>query len=377
MNIVNSGNTFTIYGEEVQTFKQLPANTYKVQFSPMSGFSLCIHDDVGTDEKVYGSMAGKADKVLNAFDSFKRNMGIILSGPKGAGKSMFARVLAERGRKKDLPMIIVDRAYSGLSDFLSSIKQECIILFDEFEKTFDEEEGDQDSLLSLFDGLDSGKKLFVLTCNEVRQLSDYFLNRPGRFHYHFEFGTPNSDEIKEYLEDNLLPDVQFIIPDILRIGAASDFTYDILRAIVFEINNGYTLEETLKDLNIERTTSLRVHMELEFDDGTKAVLEDAVRDINLEAPRQYANFILVPDTAPEEIRQCDLSEVYINGSFNPKALQFVGDTISLAPGSFVYRITDCLDDDESALIDKFRSERTITKITITKVTDKWTRKMII
>ena len=45
-------------------------------------------------------------------------------------------------------------------------------------------------MLSLFDGLDNGKKLFVITCNEVERLNAYLLNRPGRFHYHFVDCSP-------------------------------------------------------------------------------------------------------------------------------------------------------------------------------------------
>ena len=80
---------------------------------------------------------------------------------------MFARMLAEKGNKAGLPLIIVDMAIPGVADFISSISQECIVLFDEFEKIFREDSKDdehpQEELLSLFDGVDSGKKLFVIT----------------------------------------------------------------------------------------------------------------------------------------------------------------------------------------------------------------------
>ena len=42
MNIVNSGNRFQIYGEDVRTFKELPVASYDVAFSKMSGFYLMI-----------------------------------------------------------------------------------------------------------------------------------------------------------------------------------------------------------------------------------------------------------------------------------------------------------------------------------------------
>ena len=45
-------------------------------------------------EKVYGIHPKKADKVFKAFTKFERNLGVILSGDKGIGKSLFARILA-------------------------------------------------------------------------------------------------------------------------------------------------------------------------------------------------------------------------------------------------------------------------------------------
>lgn len=302
MNIVKSGNSISIYGEEVQTYKTLPVGTYRVCFSPLSGFSLQPHDDLITDEKIYGNTCEKVTKVLRTFGAFNRNMGVILSGPKGAGKSMFARCLATEGKKQNLPLIIVDGSYAGLSDFISKIKQECIVLFDEFEKTFDRENGEQESLLSLFDGLDAGKKLFVLTCNDTYKLSEFLLNRPGRFHYHFEFGVLSEEEMEEYLEDTLVDTAKKYIPEIILASGLSEFTYDILRAVVFELNNGYTLEETLEDLNIERSRFITGSINIEFENGITAHAEKGVRTIDLKDDDNIVYCVFDTNTLPEEFR---------------------------------------------------------------------------
>ena len=239
MNIVGAGDRFMVYGEDVKTYKVLPADTYKIQFNKMTGFYLISHNDLTVDEKVYGPYARKVQKVMNTFKHLDRNMGVILSGPKGVGKSMFARLLAEAGKNDNLPLIIVDCAVPGVEDFISSIEQECIVLFDEFEKTFkpDKDNGfnPQENLLSLFDGIDNGKKLYVVTCNETRDLNSYLLNRPGRFHYHFIMGTPTGDEVREYMEDNLVGDARQYIDKVVALSAISAFTYDVL--VIF--TNGY------------------------------------------------------------------------------------------------------------------------------------------
>ena len=319
MNIVNSGDRFMVYGEEVKTYKSLPANTYALDFDQMKGFSLRIHNDLVVNEKIYGPYAKKVQKVMNSFNISNRNLGIILSGPKGVGKSVFARLLAEEGKKENLPLIIVSNNYPGLSDYISSIQQECIILFDEFEKMFskgipnirgEEGPGAQDTLLSLFDGIDNGKKLYVVTCNNYSDLSTYLLNRPGRFHYHFKLNSPIGDDIREYLNDNLIDDAKKYIDEIVTLSNMSTFTYDILRAIVFELNQGYDLDESLQDLNIERDARLYLDMAITFANGiTVRSAEPIYIDYSNDRTIGYRFFIKKSDVPIEYYRYC--GELYI------------------------------------------------------------------
>ncbi len=63
------------------------------------------------------------------------NMGVLLNGVKGTGKSVTAKLICNE-LKNFLPIIIVDKAYEGLPQFISKIQQEVIIFIDEFEKVF-------------------------------------------------------------------------------------------------------------------------------------------------------------------------------------------------------------------------------------------------
>lgn len=276
MNIVQSGDVFQVFGESLQTFKELPVGTYEVNFSKMMGFFLSTHNDlVVAEEKIYGSTPVKVDKVLKSFNQVERNFGVILSGKKGIGKSLFARQLAVRAKDYNLPLIIVSNYIPGIANFLSSIEQEVIVLFDEFEKTFakTEEMQPQEEMLSLFDGIDGGKKLFIITCNEVYKLNSFLLNRPGRFHYHFILGNPNPDEIKEYMMDKLKPEYHHYIKKLVGFSMNVDLTYDVLRAIAFELNNGYPFEETLMDLNISKEDSPKYKIKVEFADGHMRIVD--------------------------------------------------------------------------------------------------------
>lgn len=268
MNVVKAGGQYRIYGSEIQAFDKIPVQTYTIGFHPQMGFWLNEHLDLASNEDVvYGRHEHRANKILRSYRASNRNFGVILSGKKGIGKSLLARMIAEKGIESGLPVIIVDTAIPGISDFLASIEQEVIIIFDEFEKTFSKEDDHRDpqvELLSLFDGIDGGKKLFVITCNDPRQLNEFLVNRPGRFHYHFEITCPTGDEVRAYMIDKMGDGFDEEIEKVVKLASMADITYDCLRAIVFDLKLGYTLEDTLCDLNInyERNTSFDINVRL-------------------------------------------------------------------------------------------------------------------
>ena len=175
-------------------------------------------------------------------------------------------------------MLIVNTYVQGIADYLTSIQQEVVVLFDEFDKTFhkakDSEANDpQAEMLTLFDGLSQGKKLFIVTCNELRDLNDYLVNRPGRFHYHFRFDYPNDNEIREYLMDKI-PESSFDeINAVVEFAHKVNLNYDCLRSIAFELSCGLKFEEAIKDLNILNLSNELYELIIAFDDGTQARLE--------------------------------------------------------------------------------------------------------
>lgn len=375
MNVVHSGDRFQIYGEALKTYSQLPLGTYDVCFHKMMGFFLNSHNDlVVNEEKIYGSSPAKVDKVLRGFQAVNRNFGIILSGKKGIGKSLFARQLAIKAKDYNLPLIIVSDYIPGIADFISSIEQEVIVLFDEFEKTFANRDdmNPQEEMLSLFDGIDSGKKLFVVTCNEVTKLNSYLLNRPGRFHYHFVLSNPTPDEIKEYMTDKLNPEYHHLIKKLIGFSMNVDLTYDILRAIAFEINMGYSFEETLMDLNISKEGTPKFDIRVDFADGSFRIHKG-------EYINTYSN---------------DRKYIWLNGknndgvdsmriAFIPSDIIFDMDhaEMTLNPEMLVERFVDRdyfdMDKPEEAKHFEYLMNVEITKISFTRVADEFTYKYLV
>jgi hypothetical protein len=219
---------------------------------------------------------------MKSYENVERNFGVLLSGQKGIGKSLFVRLLAREAIEKGLPVITVTAAFPGIANFISSIDQDCAIIFDEFEKTFTvtEDENQQDELLTLFDGMDGGHKLFVVTCNDLDHMSQYMLNRPGRFHYHFTMMPPTPEEVEEYMKDKLLPQYHNNIHDVVNLANIVDMPYDYLRAIAFELNQGYDLKEAMSDLNITRTDDTRFEVIVVLSNGLRFEAWDVKLDLN-------------------------------------------------------------------------------------------------
>lgn len=296
--IIKSGNTYNIYNDSVVSYKQLPPQFYRIIFDQRSGWHIVDAHPIEIKEKIYGIHQNKSDKVLRAFQDSNRNLGTILSGDKGIGKSLFAKLLCIKSIKAGYPVIIVDTYIPGIATFLNEIEQPCVVLFDEFDKVFAggerEDEQPQTEMLTLFDGISTGKKLFIVTCNDLRKLNDYFVNRPGRFHYHFRFDYPDAAAIRVYLEDNIPQSAYSDIDKIIGFSKKVPLNYDCLRAIAFELQHGETFESAIADLNILNINKEKYSIAIYFTDGTKIKIRshymDAFSDEEESVDIPYGDF---------------------------------------------------------------------------------------
>ncbi len=286
MRIINFDKTYNLFdGDNVDILEKLPVQTYRVVFNKQTGFSLESTDDLvfDKDEKVYGNSTQKVEKVFKRYKSLTTSLGIMLSGEKGIGKTLFVRQLSDKALELGIPVILVSDSYIGISSFLSKLKQETLIIFDEFEKVFpnNEEQTDrepQSKLLGLFDGTGTQKHIFAITVNHLYRVNEFFINRPGRFHFHIRFTYPNPEEITEYMTDKLLEFDENVIKSVISLSVRQPLNFDCLNAIVFELNQGETLQSALEDLNITRETVKR-DVTFVYDDGSSQMIK---YDLSLE-----------------------------------------------------------------------------------------------
>lgn len=272
MKILQTGSIFKICNDNIQTYDQLEPSLYTIQYSQKEEFYLQKQQFFTIKENIYGTHLSKASKVIDRFTKANRNLGVLLSGEKGTGKSLFAQLVCIKAKEKlNIPVILANTYFPGIADFINSIEQKAVIFFDEFDKTFYDTKNPLDSpqteMLGLFDGTSTNPKLFIATCNEVKTLNNYLLNRPGRFHYHLSFNFPDSQEIRSYLEGELKSNKE--IDNIINFTQKVPLSYDSLRAIVFELNLGSSFKETLSYLNILNLSTFYYSMCATLSNGKK------------------------------------------------------------------------------------------------------------
>jgi broad-specificity NMP kinase len=231
---MKSGNTFRQISSDFTIEKTVPVGIYNVDLVPFTGWVLNIYaEKFNFDYKLYDLQNDFIDHVCKTYNSTNGNLGILLNGTKGTGKTVTAKELANA---LNLPIIIVknfgDRN-QDLIEFLSTLNFDCVFFFDEFEKNFDENDS---TILQIMDGVynSENRRVFLLTTNTM-DINSNLIGRPSRIRYVKTFGNLDLKVVKAYLNDNL-EDKSCYAEVIEFIDSLTISTIDILKTIVNEIN---------------------------------------------------------------------------------------------------------------------------------------------
>ncbi|MBR0502118.1 MAG: AAA family ATPase [Paludibacteraceae bacterium] len=200
----------------------------------------------------------------DVFVSGNKNLGVIFNGLKGTGKTIASKILSNRF---NMPVIVVNAPYDGLVNFIQSLCFECVVLIDEAEKTFCEE---NDVLLKMIDGVyNESRKLYILTTNRLN-IDENLIGRPGRIRYIKQFGNLTAKAVSDYISDNLIDKTKtsqiLDVVDGLQIS-----TIDILKSIVDEVNIHGSIEENTI-LNIPKA-SYKIEI-IQFEDVSNTRLDE-------------------------------------------------------------------------------------------------------
>jgi hypothetical protein len=269
------GQTYTLSDNSKQ-IGSLPVGVYALRKS-MFGFYLeRIEDKFEFNHKLYGLETELIDRVIRTWNSTNKNLGVLLNGLKGTGKTVTSKVICNN---LNLPVILVNENPDGggIPDFLNQVNQDVIVMMDEYEKNF----GEGSDLLTLMDGVltSDSRKLFMLTTNNT-YINDNLLQRPSRIRYHKTFKDLSPDVIAEIVDD-VLVHKQFKNDVISAISGLEVITIDVVKSIIEEVNIHSEPPSSFMDIfNVKKITGKYTVIKLtEGKDGkfTETVLHKGVK----------------------------------------------------------------------------------------------------
>lgn len=190
------------------SYEKVPVGIYTLSYdNTTSEYVLDEQPPFVLPPKIYGNH----DIIYRWLKSYEvnshKNMGIIMSGVKGGGKTITAQKFCIESKR---PVIIINSPFEG-ADFINFLIDprigESVIFIDEFEKVYNTDDyydrTKAKDLLTLMDGTYNTKLIFLLTVNNYN-LGEFFVNRLGRIKYRKDFSDLSQDIIDEIIEDMLV-----------------------------------------------------------------------------------------------------------------------------------------------------------------------------
>lgn len=201
------------------------------------------------------------DKVINSYNMSESGFtGVMLAGLKGSGKTVMAKVIAN---KSGLPIINIDKNIRPhiLRNLVEKLGDTSVcFLFDELDKVL--ADYDDSVLLQVLDGSDTkGKHMILFTCNDDNEISEYLIDRCSRIRYWRKFDEMSPSLIMEVLNDKL--------NDKKEVKSLTDFikdnfevcSFDNISSFVKEANDypTTTYEELFEDMNLSSKGFIKPH----------------------------------------------------------------------------------------------------------------------
>jgi hypothetical protein len=223
-------------GTDALTSKLIPPGLYRYSANPLGWWLDRTAERFEFPYKIYGNHDHILKRVKTAWGSLEGNLGVLLNGIKGTGKTVSAQLVANWAIDNGIPVLVVNHAIP-LVQVLEHLDQPVVVIFDEFEKTHSDKD-EQHSLLTALDGMARSrhKRMYIFTTNN-KTVDDNFIDRPSRIRYCWEFRRLEDEVIEAILNDLLMADVQHFRQEILTyLAARRVLSIDVAKTVINEVN---------------------------------------------------------------------------------------------------------------------------------------------
>lgn len=240
MNIIKTQGKYSFYNQ-LEFLKELSPKNYIFEYDGFYNPYLRDTSEFRLPTKLYDIDTPFRKIVKKSYESYETNLGVLLMGNKGQGKSVTAKLLCQ---ELGLPVITVgDRIPVEVEfiQFFKGIEQDFVLFIDEFEKLFDTtDSGDetkyhsQEKFLSFMDGVTGNKNkiVFIFTSNE--HVNEYLINRPSRIKFVREYNEL-PEELFHQITDDLLVNKEYK-SDLEENLSFLNLNIDLLISIINDVN---------------------------------------------------------------------------------------------------------------------------------------------
>lgn len=240
MNIIKTLGKYTFYNQ-LEFLKELTPKNYVFEYDGFYNPFLRDASDFSLPTKLYDVDTPFRKMVKRSYEAYDSNLGILLMGNKGQGKSVTAKLLCQ---ELGLPVITVTDRIPVEVDFIQFFKgidQDFILFIDEFEKLFDTADSSddikyhsQEKFLSFMDGVSNNKNkiIFIFTSNE--HVNEYLINRPSRIKFVREYNEL-PEELFHQIADDLLVNKEYK-NDLEENLSFLNLNIDLLISIINDVN---------------------------------------------------------------------------------------------------------------------------------------------
>ena len=326
------GSRFSLVDDNFDKYPVLEKGLYDLRFNMEDGIYLeKTGESFEFNYKLYGLDNTFISHVLNTYkkSKVKKNMGVLLNGERGTGKTVCAKYLANQ---LDLPIIMISNDCPGLNNFISSVKQDVVFFFDEFEKNFkrgsDEYDENQsgESLLSIMDGVyNTGfSHIFILTTNELR-INKNFLSRPSRIRYLKTFNPVMSKELLGEIADDFLKDSSRK-QDLINFVSTLEFaSIDIVKRIIEEINmHDCSIDEFKNFFNVSISEYTYCHWSTYHYDDPMGVRDYTIEQFLEDVKNRNSDEETVKDVYHNTSRiDCPFEQLTIGSIFRGDEIEYI------------------------------------------------------
>lgn len=233
--------------ENRKVLDHVPARVYSFlvmeqPFDPPHYHLLYRSDTLPVPQQRYGDHSKMVAALVESYDRLNPPVGAICVGLKGSGKTVLCNDICNSMIKAGLPVVLIEGPI-GVDHLrnIMAITGPCVMFFDEFGKHYTGDD-ERNKLLSLFSDASLNGYMFLLTANSICELSNFVIDRPGRFAWRFEMDQVDTAALQDFFVQNSIPKERLMWLGSIR----SALSFDVLLALKVALRNSKSFVEFRK-----------------------------------------------------------------------------------------------------------------------------------